>query len=438
MTQNKVTQLINDLKEKHGVDLHDLYFALKKNLLQGHIMVFTQEGNPIMLPENSTCLDFAYKIDPIMGDNAESAIVNGEEVALSSVLNNEDTVKIVQSKEAKTPSHEWLNFAKTEAAINRIKASLKHECIEEKRKMGLDLLQKEYDRLGIGDIEDYTEEQLDFLKEHWHDLNIQNFNDVFVAVAEGIIAPIDVINVIFNKSKLAKTIPIKRPRKEDFKNMKDLEKAKIRLLCEFDADAVKVLESIYKSNTMLIYAYCYFSIVRQMTVFNFELAFQTYQQMLDLIKTFEHIKGVVKVERDFLRKKIIFFSYTAISFLAAILNPIILSYFPETWGFNAESDFVVSKILMYGGFMSLIFMLLMIRIKIGFLSVKMPPGKAQLIIAYPLVIFTALSLVHALAKMNDGLVTMLTILAILGAGFLLYQRHARYLKHRRLAKPKED
>lgn len=438
MTPNKVNQLISDLKEKHGVDLHDLYFALKKNLLQGHIMVFNNEGHPVMLPEESTCLDFAYKIDPIIGDNAESAIVNGDEVPINTVLNNEDTIKIVQSREAKGPSHEWLNFAKTETAITRIKDSLKHECIEKKKKMGLELLQKEYDRLGIGDIEDYTEEQLNFLKEHWHDMNIQNFDDLFVAIAEGGIAPIDVINVIFNKSKLAKTVPIRKPKKEDYKNTKDLERAKIRLLCEFDADAVKVIDVLYKHNVLIIYARCYFSLIRQMAVYNFEIAFQTYQQMLDLIKAFEQVKGVVKVERDFLRKKIVFFYYTTVSLLAAVINPIMLKYEPEMWGFSMESNFIISKILMYVGFMSLVFLLLMIRTKIGFLSLKMPPGKAQLMIAYPIGIITALSMVHALIKFNDGLITLLTILAILGAGFLLYQRHARYLIHRKLAKQIED
>ena len=74
----------------------------QKNLsLQEHgryshekIYCFSPNGGVIFLPQNSTCLDFASKIHSEIRDNATSALVNGQEVPLTTKLKLGDEVYI--------------------------------------------------------------------------------------------------------------------------------------------------------------------------------------------------------------------------------------------------------------------------------------------------------------------------------------------------------
>lgn len=94
---------------------------LKIDVFRGRIFVFTPNGDVIDLPEESTCIDFAYAIHTDVGNMAVAAKVNYEHVGLDFVLRNGDIIEIVKDKSRKSPNSDWIKFAKTRHAKEKIR-----------------------------------------------------------------------------------------------------------------------------------------------------------------------------------------------------------------------------------------------------------------------------------------------------------------------------
>ncbi len=94
---------------------------LKIDIFKNRIFVFTPKGDVIDLPEDSTCVDFAYAIHTDIGNTCTAAKVNEEAVALDRVLRNGDMVEIAVDKSRKGPNPDWINFVKTRHAKSKIK-----------------------------------------------------------------------------------------------------------------------------------------------------------------------------------------------------------------------------------------------------------------------------------------------------------------------------
>lgn len=91
-------------------------------LLAPSVYVRTRSGKMIELPEGSTPIDFAYKIDTHLGDYLQKAIVNEQEVALDYKLQNEDNVLIVTGSKLKKYDIEIITKLRTKLAKDRIKS----------------------------------------------------------------------------------------------------------------------------------------------------------------------------------------------------------------------------------------------------------------------------------------------------------------------------
>jgi len=98
---------------------------IKLDVFQSRIFVFTPDGDVIDLPEKATPVDFAYHIHTDIGNKCIGAIVNENMVPLDSELKSGDVVEILINKNRSKPNEDWLNFAKTNVARERIKQSLK-------------------------------------------------------------------------------------------------------------------------------------------------------------------------------------------------------------------------------------------------------------------------------------------------------------------------
>lgn len=94
---------------------------LKIDVFHDRIFIFTPKGDVIDLPEDSTCIDFAYAIHTDIGNTAVAAKVNEEHVRLDTALKNGDMVDIIVDKSRKKPNSEWLNTAKTRHARQKIR-----------------------------------------------------------------------------------------------------------------------------------------------------------------------------------------------------------------------------------------------------------------------------------------------------------------------------
>lgn len=104
-------------------DAQDFIDTLKFDLFDKEIVVFTPKGDPIILPEDATPVDFAYMVHSSVGNKCSKALVNTKMVPLDAKLNPGDVVEIVTTKDAK-PSRNWLSFVKTGKARSKIRAEL--------------------------------------------------------------------------------------------------------------------------------------------------------------------------------------------------------------------------------------------------------------------------------------------------------------------------
>ena len=137
----------------------ELVEAVKSDIFQDQVFVFTPKGEVKDLPKGGTPIDFAYRIHTDLGHLCVGSKVNGRLVPLNTELNNGDVVEIMTSKSSKGPSRDWLNrnlgYVQTSHARGKIRAWFKREEREENIARGREMLEKELHRLGVsfGEVE---------------------------------------------------------------------------------------------------------------------------------------------------------------------------------------------------------------------------------------------------------------------------------------------
>lgn len=87
------------------------------------IMAFTPKGRPVILPQNATVLDFAYEVDPKLGQHAHYAKINSRVASVRTRLHRGDIVEVF-TDESCHPHHDWLQCTHTFRARQAIKAWL--------------------------------------------------------------------------------------------------------------------------------------------------------------------------------------------------------------------------------------------------------------------------------------------------------------------------
>lgn len=87
------------------------------------IQVFTPEGKKIILPQNSTVIDFAYEVHTELGDKAKYARINGRLEPVTCVLRRGDVVEIYTDPMSH-PDVDWMSFAHTFKAKKAIRRYL--------------------------------------------------------------------------------------------------------------------------------------------------------------------------------------------------------------------------------------------------------------------------------------------------------------------------
>lgn len=105
-------------------DESQLLETLKIDIFQNYIFVFTPIGDVIELPEDSTSVDYAYKIHSELGNKCRGAKINGQMASLHTKLNSGDVVEIFTDPHRKGPDEDWLKFVKTNTARYHIRQYL--------------------------------------------------------------------------------------------------------------------------------------------------------------------------------------------------------------------------------------------------------------------------------------------------------------------------
>jgi len=92
----------------------------KIDFFSNQVFVFTPKGDVIVVPKNSTPIDFAYNVHSDIGNHCESAKIGGKIVPLNHLLENGDIVEVTVNKN-KNPSEDWLKSVKSSIAKSHIK-----------------------------------------------------------------------------------------------------------------------------------------------------------------------------------------------------------------------------------------------------------------------------------------------------------------------------
>jgi GTP pyrophosphokinase len=189
-TYNWLKELVEN---QHDVrDSKEFIDSIKVDLFQDEVFVFTPKGDVKSLPQGSTPIDFAYAVHTEVGNHCTGARVNGLQVSLRTQLHNGDTVEVTTSKNQR-PSTDWLEFAASSRARNKIRALLRADEREQSRAVGHDLMEKVLRKYGrsLGKV---TKEGL--LEKAATELKFGNVEDLLAAVGCGRLEASEVIQYL--------------------------------------------------------------------------------------------------------------------------------------------------------------------------------------------------------------------------------------------------
>ena len=144
------------------------------------VYIFTPKGEVKSLPRGSTPVDFAYSVHTDVGHRCIGARVNGRMVPLRTRLANGDIVEILTQADHK-PSRDWLNFAATSRARNKIKHYLHAEEKTRSLELGRRLFDKEVRRFAV----DKTLVNDEALAKVMTDFGAQKVDDLLAAIGYG-------------------------------------------------------------------------------------------------------------------------------------------------------------------------------------------------------------------------------------------------------------
>ena len=142
-------------------DSQEFMDVLKNDiLLTSELYVFTPDGKPMILPNGSTTIDFAYAVHTEVGNHCAGAMINGRIVPLNTQLHSGDMVKILTSPNS-SPSKDWLKMvssAKTRAKIRSWFKQAEKAIRDEQIARGWKLIERELRRRGLNDVkrEDFS------------------------------------------------------------------------------------------------------------------------------------------------------------------------------------------------------------------------------------------------------------------------------------------
>ena len=170
--------------------------ALKADIFQNQVFVYTPLGEIKELPAGSTPLDFAFRIHSDLIFRCIGAKVNGKLVSLSYQLRNGDTCQILTSKTVRGPSLDWLNedlgYVNTRSARAKVRQWFKRQERSVNTQRGRDLYQRHIRRLTT-----QQDQQVASM------MGIGKLDDFLAALGDGSITVAQVVNKLSSREKEA-------------------------------------------------------------------------------------------------------------------------------------------------------------------------------------------------------------------------------------------
>ena len=175
----KLEEWLKDVRsalENQSTSDEQLINQFKVDLYSDEVFVFTPKGDLFKLQKGATVLDFAFYIHTNVGCKCTGGLVNGKNVPIYTHLQSGDQVEILTSNK-QLPKRDWLNFAVTTKARNKIRQSL-HEQEAKNVAFAKENLERKFKHHKI-------EPEEGTLMRMVKKLGYKQMNDFYKAIAEG-------------------------------------------------------------------------------------------------------------------------------------------------------------------------------------------------------------------------------------------------------------
>ncbi len=166
-------------RQQEADDVEQIADAIKNDLAQDEVFVFSPKGDVFTLPLGANVIDFAYAIHTEVGNKMTGAKVGGRMVPFDYQVKTGDIVEIFTSGSPNYgPNRNWLEIAKTTEAKGKIRSWFKKERREENIVCGREELEREFRRNGIP----LSEEVISQAAERAH---LDSIDDFYAAIGYG-------------------------------------------------------------------------------------------------------------------------------------------------------------------------------------------------------------------------------------------------------------
>jgi len=189
-------------------DSQEFIDEMKADVFKDRVYILTPRGDIVDLAAGSTPIDFAYQVHTDIGHRCRGAKVNGKLVPLDYVLKTGDQVEVLAAKRG-GPSRDWLNtslgLVRTSRARSKIRQWFKQQDRELNLTQGKLMLEKEFKRLGLTQID------FDLLVAEF---NVKTIDDLYVGIGCGDIPMGRVVNYIadIQKESIAEELKFATPK----------------------------------------------------------------------------------------------------------------------------------------------------------------------------------------------------------------------------------
>lgn len=394
------TQWMTDILDLEQQELTSRSFVekVKSDLFEDKIFAFTPKGDAIHLPIDASAIDFAYAIHSDVGNQAVGAEINGQKKSLFTTLKSGDTVRIVTSAESTGPQRDWLDFARTNASKNRIRYFLNKGDIHTKIRIGKQLLQKAFNRLGIGLIDDIPYEKIQSALTKCHYPNFPTLKSLLTAIGDGTLDASDVIQSLYPQQRLN---TISRSGHIELK-------IAVADRADMVSDILNVL-SRFHLNLISVNAYAKGLFAKHGEV-NVIFDLEQYETLQAIFTQIEQIDGVGSVARVFRMQQAGFVIFSLITVCFWLLHPMYVEHFTRS-----SSTFL----LYFGLLLPLILVFYMRRYTPRYVA-KLQERRSMLIVTGFITLFVLATLIWEILTYHitaDWGVVIIVFLAIFYLGF---------------------
>ena len=200
-TLDEKIRWIREVMALHEGDVEDsaeYLNALKTEMFNDEVFVFTPQGDVKNLPAGSTIVDFAYAIHSDVGNKCVGGKINMKIVPLSTKLKTGDIVEIITSPNAK-PSRDWMRFVASPSTKAKIRQYFKRTMRDENIRIGRDMLVAACKKAGYSSKELMVD---DWVYETVEKQSFSSADDVFAAIGYGELKTKQIIDKLVHRYQL--------------------------------------------------------------------------------------------------------------------------------------------------------------------------------------------------------------------------------------------